>query len=117
LVFRPARAWSLPPKLTAMFDAILPVFARLCIATALLLLVLPLILVFVQSFNDVPQATMAGFRGITLRWYRQLFEDGLYFDSFWISLQLAVATSLVTIILATCAAFALVRTRFFGKSI
>jgi putative spermidine/putrescine transport system permease protein len=58
---------------------------------------------------------MAGFKGFTLRWYRQLFAQGLYLDSFWVSLKLAVAASLVTVLLATPAAFSLVRERFFAQ--
>lgn len=117
LVFRPARAWSMPQVVTAILDVVVPPLARVLIGIALLLLLLPLVLVFVQSFNDVPQATMAGFRAFTLRWYGQLLGTGLYFDSFWVSLQLAFATSTVTVVLATAAAFALVRTRFAGKSV
>ena len=117
LAFRPARARSMPHLLAAMLDAVTLPLARAFIAIALVLLVLPLVLVLVQSFNDVPQATMAGFRGFTLRWYAQLVDSGLYFDSFWISLKLALATSLVTVLIATLAAFALVRTRFAGKTI
>ena len=116
LVFRPASAWSMPRVATVVLDAIMPPLARVVIGIALVLLLLPLALVFVQSFNDVPQATMAGFRAFTWRWYAQLFSTGLYFDSFWISLELALATSLVTVLLAATAAFALVRTQFYGKS-
>ncbi|HEX3485573.1 MAG TPA: ABC transporter permease subunit [Micropepsaceae bacterium] len=117
LVFRPARAWSMPRWVAAVLDVIVPPLAYVLIAIAFVLLLLPLALVFIQSFNDVPQATMAGFRAFTLRWYRQLFDTGLYFDSFWVSLQLAAVTSVVTVVLATAAAFALVRTRFSGKPI
>jgi putative spermidine/putrescine transport system permease protein len=117
LQVRPARAWTLPRSVVALADAVTPVLAGLAIAFALILLVLPLVLVVVQSFNDVPQAAMAGFRRFTLRWYEQLLEDGLYFDSFWVSLKLAVGTSLVTVSLAALAAFALVRTNFPGKSV
>ncbi len=42
----------------------MPVLYFVLLAAALILLLLPLGLVFVQSFNDVPQATMAGFRGL-----------------------------------------------------
>jgi putative spermidine/putrescine transport system permease protein len=113
---KPAHTWTLPRSVVIALDAAMPVFARLAIALALILLLLPLILVFVQSFNDVPQAAMAGFRRFTLRWYEQLIQNGLYFDSFWVSLKLAASTSLVTVLLATLAAFALVRTNFRGKA-
>jgi putative spermidine/putrescine transport system permease protein len=116
LALRPARARAMPQGLMALLDLTVPALARILIAIALMLLLLPLALVFVQSFNDVPQATMAGFRAFTLRWYEQILSSGLYFDSFWTSLELAATTSLITVLIATAAAFALVRTQFRGKS-
>ncbi len=68
-----------------------------------------------QSFNDVPQATAAGFKAFTLRWYQQLFSTGLYLDSFLVSVKLAAAAALVTVALSTPAAFALARYEFRGK--
>jgi putative spermidine/putrescine transport system permease protein len=117
LSFRPARAWSMPGFLVPVLDAVVPAATRVLVVLGLLLFLLPLVLVFVQSFNDVPQAAMANFRGFTLKWYAALLQNTLYFDSFWISLKLALATSLVTVFLAALAAFALVRTRFTGMSV
>ncbi len=115
LSHRPARAWAMPRAMSAILDAVIPPLARVLVALAIALMLLPLFLVFVQSFNDVPQAAMAGFRGFTFRWYTQLFRDQLYFDSIWISLKLALATSIVTVVLATGAAFASVRSRLPEK--
>lgn len=117
ICFRASRAWSIPRGMVAALDAFVPPLAAVLVVFAILLLLLPLVLVFVQSFNDVPQATMAGFRGFTFHWYARIFTGRLYFDSFWISLQLAIATSLVAVLLATAAAFASVRGNFRGKSI
>jgi len=114
---RPARARALPGGLMAVLDKLLPPLAKALGVAALALLLLPLVLVLIQSFNDVPQATAAGFRGFTLKWYAQLFGGGLYLDSFLTSLELAAAASLVTVALAVPAAFALVRTEFRGKSV
>jgi len=114
---KPVRAWTIPRFFYDLLDAITPAFARIAVVVAMLLLLLPLVLVFVQSFNDVPQAAMAGFRRFTFRWYAQLFDSGLYFDSFWVSLKLALSTSIVTVSLAALAAFALVRSGFRGKSV
>jgi putative spermidine/putrescine transport system permease protein len=100
-----------------VLDSVIPPLSRVLVATAAALLLLPLILVFIQSFNNVPQATMAGFRGFTLQWYAQLFTNHLYFDSFWISLKLALTTSFITVSLATAAAFASVRSRFPEKPV
>jgi putative spermidine/putrescine transport system permease protein len=115
LAGRPSRALALPRPLVAAIDAVVPPLSKALVAVTLGLLLLPLVLVFVQSFNDVPQATMAGFKGFTLRWYRQLFAQGLYLDSFWVSLKLALCASVVTVLLATPAAFSLVRERFFAQ--
>jgi putative spermidine/putrescine transport system permease protein len=72
------------------------------------------VLVMIQSFNDVPQATVAGFRAFTLKWYDRVLFGGAYAASFWISVQLAAATAVFAIGLALPAAFALSRHRFRG---
>ena len=113
---RPASAVSLPRWLCRTMDVVVPPLNILLLAVGLGLLLLPLGLVLVQSFNDVPQATMAGFRGFTLRWYQQLFSSGLYLDSLWTSAELAVTTALFTVLLSVAAAFAIVRTKFPGKA-
>lgn len=115
LSLRPSRAWSIPRFVMVALDSVMQPLARVLVVVAMALLLLPLVLVFIQSFNNVPQATMAGFRGFTWQWYAQLFRNHLYFDSFWISLKLAVTTSFVTVLLATAAAFASVRGRFAEK--
>lgn len=117
LSLRPARACAIPAVAVKVMNLAAPALSRLLTLLSLGLLLLPLVLVFVQSFNDVPQATMAGFRGFTLHWYAQLFSQGLYLDSFWVSLKLAVVTAVVTVLLATPAAFCLARTRFFAQPI
>ena len=119
LTLRPSRPLPMPRWLIVTFEVAAPWLARACVAVAvavaLVLLLLPLVLVVVQSFNDVPQATAAGFKGFTLKWYGQLFSTGLYLDSFLTSLELAACASVVTVCLATPAAFALVRYKFRGQ--
>src|SRR5262245_16312290 len=65
---------GLPPPLARaavrVGDAVGPAIGWALFALAVALLVFPLLLVVVQSFNDVPQATVAGFRAFTLTWYR-----------------------------------------------
>jgi putative spermidine/putrescine transport system permease protein len=105
---------AMPAWLLRLLDVVGPSLGRLLLAAALALLLLPLILVCIQSFNDVPQATVAGFRAFTLKWYERVLFGGVYAASFWISVQLALATSVVAIALALPAAFALSRHRFRG---
>jgi putative spermidine/putrescine transport system permease protein len=116
LSLRPGSARALPVWLTRALDLAAPVFARLAVALALGLLLLPLGLVLVQSVNDVPQATAAGFKAFTWRWYGQLFSTGLYLDSFLVSVKLALATAAATVALATPAAFTLARYAFPGRA-
>ncbi len=105
---------SVPGWLLKAFDLFGPVIGKLLLASSLLLLLLPLVLVVIQSFNDVPQATVAGFRAFTLKWYDRVLFGGAYAASFWISVQLAAATAVLAISLALPAAFALSRHRFRG---
>ncbi len=111
---RPATAVSIPGWLASVVDTVGPTLGRLLLAAALGLLLLPLALVCIQSFNDVPQATVAGFRAFTLKWYERVFTGGAYWDSLVVSAQLALAASIVSLALALPAAFALARRRFPG---
>jgi putative spermidine/putrescine transport system permease protein len=106
--------FALPPWLLTLLDWIGPPLGKALTAVALALLLLPLALVCIQSFNDVPQATVAGFRSFTLKWYERVLFGGVYSASFWISVQLAFATAFVSLALAMPAAFALARYGFRG---
>jgi putative spermidine/putrescine transport system permease protein len=110
----PAVPLSLPDWALRLLDVIGPPLAKLLVAAALLLLLLPLVLVCIQSFNDVPQATVAGFRAFTLKWYERAIFGGAYAQSFWISVQLALAMAMVSLALAMPTAFTLSRHRFRG---
>ena len=110
----PGSSRSVPGWLLRLLDLFGPVIGKLLLASSLLLLLLPLVLVIIQSFNDVPQATVAGFRAFTLKWYDRVLFGGAYAASFWISVQLAAATAVLAIGLALPAAFALSRHRFRG---
>jgi putative spermidine/putrescine transport system permease protein len=100
--------------LARILEPVGTVLARLLLGLALFLLLLPLVLVAVQSFNDVPQATAAGFRDFTLRWYADVLGSDRFTGPFVVSLQLAAASAAVAILLALPAAFALARAPFPG---
>lgn len=106
--------WSLPEWVLRVLDLVGPPLGKILLVAALLLLLLPLALVCIQSFNDVPQATVAGFRGFTLKWYERVLFGGAYVDSFIVSAQLALASAAAAMALALPAAFALARFRFRG---
>ncbi len=113
----PKAAASLPVWLMRLLEVVAPVLGRILLAGALLLLLLPLVLVCIQSFNDVPQATVAGFRAFTWKWYERAIFGGAYAPAFWVSVQLAAATAFVAITLALPAAFALARWKFPGLGV
>jgi putative spermidine/putrescine transport system permease protein len=114
LANRPAEPRTLPRPLVLVIEILGPIIGRLLLLAALLLLLLPLALVCIQSFNDVPQATVAGFRAFTLRWYDAVLFGGAYGTSFWVSVQVAAVSAAVALALALPAAFALARYRFWG---
>lgn len=49
--------------------------------------------------------------GFSLRWYRELIEDGSFLQSGWLSLQIAVASACLSLIVGTLAALAFRRKR------
>ena len=108
---------ALPAGLMAVLDTLGPLVYRFLVGAALLLLLLPLALVCIQSFNDVPQATVAGFRSFTFKWYAAVLGGSTYRAAFMTSLWVALAASAVALVLALPAAFAMARYRFRGLPI
>lgn len=101
---------DLPRWLRKSLDVVGPWIGRLLLLGGIALLITPLFFVVFNSFNDVPQATAAAWRGFTFKWYeRVLFEGSSYLDAAFISAQLALASALAAIAVALPAAFAVVR--------
>ena len=91
-------------------------FGKLWMALVYIFLYLPLLFMIVFSFNSTRQD--ARFTGFSLRWYEALTRDNRIVDGFWLSLQVATVTGLLSAILATFAAFVLVRyRRFLGRTV
>lgn len=76
-----------------------------------LFLYLPLFFMMVFSFNSTRQD--AQFTGFSLRWYEALTRDTKIVDGFWLSIKVATAAGVASAVLATFAAFVLVRYRRF----
>ncbi len=96
---------------------ILPAYSWLIIAY----LVFPIAVMILYSFNQVntglPQVSFA-WNGFTLRWYREWSSIPQLTTSFWLSVRLALASTLLSTIVGTLLALALVRyrpPRFRGK--
>ena len=85
-------------------------------AAVYIFLYLPLLFMIVFSFNNTRQD--AQFTGFSFRWYDALTRDNRIVDGFWLSLQVATVTGVLSAALATFAAFVLVRyRRFLGRTI
>ena len=100
-----------------LLDIIGPWLRRALIGLALFVLLAPLLMVVVNSVNDVSLASIAGFRGFTLRWYAAVFEAGHYTNSFFTSVQLGVVSMFLALVLGTLGAVAITRQDFPGRNL
>jgi len=98
---------------------ILPVYSWLVIAY----LVFPIAVMILYSFNKVttglPQVSFA-WNGFTLQWYREWSNIPGLTSAFWLSVRLAIASTLFSTVIGTLLALALVRyqpPRFRGKTL
>lgn len=84
----------------------------LAIFTALgfLFLYAPIASLIIFSFNESKLVTVWG--GFSTKWYGELFRDPQILGSAWISLQVAVASATLAVMLGTLAAYVLTR---FGR--
>lgn len=110
-------AFDLPRIAVRALDLLGGIVAKMLLIAAILLLIFPLTLVVVQSFNDVPQASVAGFRAFTFKWYAAALESSTYLRDARNSFDVAIVSMLCALGLALPAAFALVRAEFPGKHV
>ncbi|MDZ4100531.1 MAG: ABC transporter permease subunit [Hydrogenophaga sp.] len=91
-------------------------FGKFWLALVFAFLYLPLLFMIVFSFNSTRQD--ARFTGFSLRWYEALTRDTKIVEGFWLSLKIATVTGMLSAVLATFAAFVLVRyRRFLGRTV
>jgi len=81
----------------------------------IVVLYVPLLVLIALSFNDSTVASLP-FSGFTTRWYQAVFDDPQLRSSLWTSVQIAVVSSLVSMVLASLAALGLARNRFRGRA-
>jgi putrescine transport system permease protein len=91
-------------------------FGRGWLSLGYAFLYVPIVALVVFSFNDSPVPNL--WRGFSLKWYHALATDRELLDGLWLSLKIAFVTACSSIVLGTCAAFALVHyRRFLGRSV
>ena len=91
-------------------------FGKLWLAMVFVFLYMPLLFMIVFSFNNTRQD--AKFTGFSWRWYEALMKDDRIVEGFFTSLKVASITGVLSAVLATFAAFVLVRYRRFpGRTV
>ncbi len=89
-----------------------PVFITL----VLIFLYLPIIVVVVFSFNANTARNPTTFTGWTLNWYQDLFKNTRgYWDALKVSLELALYSCLVAVVIGTLGAVGMARKMLSGK--
>lgn len=89
-------------------------FLKTMLLLGLAFLYIPLILLVVYSFNDSKLVTVWG--GFSTRWYAKLVENDDILQAAWLSLRIAVVSSLAAVALGTMAGYALARIKRFRGS-
>ncbi len=81
----------------------------------LVFLIGPLVIIVPESFS--PTATLYfPLKGLSLRWYVDLFNGPFWLDAIWVSVRLALASSVLSTMIGLATAFALVRVVSLGKN-
>lgn len=81
----------------------------------LLFLVLPVLIVIPMSFSETSYLTFPP-QGFTWRWYTEIFTQTAWTRPGLLSIQIAALTAIVSTLIGTLTAFAIVRGNFPGKT-
>ena len=91
-------------------------FLKAMLFLGLAFLYIPLIVLVVYSFNDSKLVTIWG--GFSTKWYAKLLNNDQILEAAWLSLRIAVVSSLAATVLGTLAGYALARIkRFHGSTL
>jgi putative spermidine/putrescine transport system permease protein len=87
-----------------------------CAALVLLFLILPILIIVPISFS-ADQYLRFPPSGFSLEWYRRFFGRPEWLDSLWLSTEVALMSTAMTLVVGVPGAMALVRGRFPGKGL
>ncbi len=88
---------------------------RLYVAGVYAFLFAPIVVLVLFSFND--SRRNATWQGFTLRWYQALFHDQPVLDALWLTLRVAVISTILATLFGAFAAYALTRYKFRGSGL
>lgn len=89
-------------------------FLKAMLFLGLAFLYIPLIVLVVYSFNDSKLVTIWG--GFSTKWYARLLNNDQILEAAWLSLRIAIVSSLAATVLGTLAGYALARIKRFRGS-
>jgi putrescine transport system permease protein len=91
-------------------------FGYASLAAGIAFLYIPICVVIFYSFNDSEFITL--WSGFSFRWYISLYHNTAYWTAGWVTLKIALASSIIATLLGVMAACALSRLRRFpGRSL
>ena len=82
----------------------------------LLFLFFPILLIFLYAFNTSSIETWP-IRGLTLKWFTATWNDPEVRTALSLSIKVGLPATAIALVLGSCAAFAIHRTRFFGRDV
>jgi len=94
-----------------IFDRILKSFTFFI----LILMYLPIVIMIFFSFNSTK--SLVRFTGFSFRWYSELFQDKIVWGALYNSITVAVAVTVISVVLALLMANAMVRYEYKGGSL
>ena len=89
-------------------------FPKLMLCLGLAFLYIPLVSLVIYSFNASKLVTVWG--GFSTHWYSVLMQNRVILEAAWLSIKLALISSLAAVILGTLAGYALARIKRFRGS-
>lgn len=98
-----------PPKRRKSKGFDRPRFLRVFVAFAYVFLFTPIFVVVLFSFNSIK--SLQNFEGFSLMWYEEFWNDETLRESLFASLEIAVLSMIVGVVLGTMLAIGLVRSR------
>src|SRR5690349_1250570 len=85
-------------------------------AVVLVWLYAPLVIIMIQSLNRNQNAAWPP-RGLTAKWWGKAWDNPGWKESLGYSVRIALAATVVALVLGTLASFAVHRFRFFGREV
>src|SRR5207245_4697186 len=98
-----------------MSETLTRVALRAWVALVLLFLFIPMVVIFLYAFNSskIESWPISGF---TLHWINATIADPEVVSAVRLSVEVALVTTAVSLVLGSCAAFAIARATCFGRA-